>query len=216
MSTTRTSKADYNYYSLTPEGATLFAGSDHAAPAQAPLENGAFFTPPSPGEYDAIFKTSRIDGVKLTGMLVEQGRENSLDANDRCRNSSFEGEFGLNGESEIGGDQIITTKGGCHHIRYAGHLWSKGRRADVVVGQWSDQSHDVSYELDYSGLSRADGAPVTFILSRVNSPIMAALGRPKDIKLPKNAKVLFWKSVGDQAYYWLKFAAVKLHLLPSK
>ena len=213
---TRTSKADYNYYSLTPEGATLFAGSDHATPTELPPEHGACFLPPSPEEYDAIFKTSRIDGVKLTGMLVSQGRENALDANDNCRNSSFEGEFGLDGSGRIGGDQIITTKGGCHDIRYAGTLWSKGRRADVVIGQWSDQSQETTHHIDYSGLSHADGAPVTFILSRVNSPVMAALGHPKDIKLPKNAKVLFWASIGDQIYWWAKFAAVKLHLLPSK
>lgn len=211
--TQRTSKADFNHLSITPEGATLFAGSDHAIPTEMPPPQGAIIQPPTPSQYSAILKLSRVDTLQLDGIKISQGQENALDCNSRCTRVSIEGEFGQTGEV---GDQVITVKGGCTLMRISGVIHSRGRRADVCTGVWSDQSKEVSANLDCSGLSRADGAPVTFILSRVNSPIMAALGRPKDILLPKGAKVLFWASIGDQCYWWLKLAAVKLHLLPSK
>lgn len=211
MSTTRTSKKDRNFYSLDAENAVWFAGTENwrYAPTTIPSE----FMPEKPQEWDAIFKTSNRCGTNLKGLRVAQGRENCLDNNNGTRFCSFQGDFGVGGGT---GDQTITTKGGSHHVSYSGTIWSKGRRADCVAGAWSDQSHETSHTLDYSGLSRADGQPLTFILSRVNSPFMAALGRPRDIILPKGAKVLFWASIGDQIYWWLKRLAVKLHLLPSK
>lgn len=213
MSATRTSKADYNYLSLTPEGATLFAGSDHAVPTAMPPDTNAIIRPPNPSEYSAILKLSRREDTKLLNANISQGQENVIDCNSNCSRVIITGQFGDEGQI---GDQVITVKGGCWRISIHGEIYSKGKRADVCVGVWSDQSHNTSSMLDFSGLFRPDGEPVTFILSRVNSPIMAALGRPKDIILPKNAKVLFWASIADQCYYWLKFAALKLHLLPSK
>lgn len=214
MSTTqRTSKTDYNYLSLTPEGATLFAGSDHATPTEMPPAWGAVVQPPEPQEFSAILKLSRVEALRLYDVQVSQGQENVIDCNSRCSDVAISGMLGQQGQI---GDQVVTVKGGCSRVAISGVIHSKGRRADCCVGVWSDQSHDTSSNLDFSQLTRADGAPVTFILSRVNSPIMAALGRPKDIKLPKNAKVLFWASIGDQIYWWAKFAAVKLRILPSK
>lgn len=214
MSTTqRTSKADFNYLSLTPEGAVLFAGSDHVTPTLMPVPNGAIIQPPCPSQYSAILKLSRVQDLQMYGATISQGQENVIDCNSRCSSVEIHGDFGQAGEV---GDQVVTVKGGCSWVTISGVIHSRGRRADVVTGQWSDQSNETSRNLDYSGLARADGVPVTFIFSRVNSPIMAALGRPKDITLPKGAKVLFWASVLDQCYYWLKFAAVKLHILPSK
>ena len=211
MSTSRSSKADKNFFSLDAENAVWFAGTDEWRYEPGPIPTSLL--PENPQEWDAILKTSNRADTHLSGLIVAQGRENALDQNNRTRNCSFKGEFGRHGGE---GDQVITTKGGSSFLKYSGTIWSIGKRATVVIGAWSDQCHDTSHHLDYSGLHNVAGAPVTFILSRVNSPIMAALGRPKDIVLPKGAKVLFWASIGDQCYWWLKFAAVKLRLLPSK
>ena len=208
----RTSKADYNYLSLTPEGATLFAGSDHASTTEMPPVLGAVIQPPTPSQYSAILKLSRMDTLRLDGIKVSQGRENALDCNSCCARIGIDGEFGQTGEV---GDQVVTVKGGCTLMRISGVVHSQGHRAHVCCGVWSDQSNNTSSNLDFSGLSHVTGAPLTFILSRVNSPIMAALGRPKDIVLPKGAKVLFWASIADQIYWWGKLAAVKMGLLKS-
>ena len=200
MSTTRTSKADRNFFSLDATNAVWFAGTDEWR-----YETGAIPTklvPEKPQDWDAILKTSNRADTNLISLSVAQGRENALDQNNKTRDCSFHGDFGVGGGE---GDQVITTKGGCQHLTYSGTIWSKGRNADVVVGAWSDQSHDISTDLDYSDLSRADGQPVTFILSRCAR-----------VKLPPNAKVLRLKSLGYSIYWWVKLAAVKLHLLPSK
>lgn len=195
----RTSRADVNFLSGTPEGWTLFAGTEHATPTSAP-EHDAFILPPEPQQYDAILKTSRVEMLRLFEIQVAQGRENSLDANAECMGCSFEGDFGVGGEQAVC-DQIITTKGGCRWMTYAGTIHSRGRNADVTVGAWSDQSHERSAHLDYSGLRHADGKPIRFILARCD-----------DVKLPLGAKVLRLKSLLFSCYWYLKFAAVKLGL----
>lgn len=213
---TRTSKKDFNYLSLDADSVVWFAGTDEWRYESGPIPTELI--PESPRSWDAILKTSNRSDTYLKGLRIAQGRENALDQNNRTRDCSFQGDFGVGSGplQQPNPDQVITTKGGSSRITYSGTIWSKGRRADCVCGAWSDQSQETTHHIDYSGLSRADGQPVTFILSRVNSPFMAALGKPKDILLPKNAKVLFWASIGDQIYWWAKFAAVKLHLLPSK
>ena len=200
MSTVRTSKKDRNFFSLDAQNAVWYAGTDEwrYEPGPIPTE----LVPENPQLWDAIFKTSNRSGTHLKGLRVAQGRENCLDQNNFTRDCSFQGDFGVGGGE---GDNVITTKGGSQRLTYSGTIWSQGRNAAVVIGAWSDQNYDISTDLDYSGLSRADGQPVTFILSRCTR-----------VKLPPNAKVLRLKSLGYSAYWWLKFAAVKLHILPSK
>lgn len=200
MSTTRTSKADKNYLSLDADNVVWYAGTDEWRYETGPIPT--ILRPHRAQDWDAILKTSDRADTHLTRLSVAQGRENALDQNNKTRDCSFHGDFGVGGGER---DQVITTKGGCQRLTYSGTIWSKGRNADVVVGAWSDQSHDISTDLDYSGLNRAEGTPVTFILSRCAR-----------VKLPPNAKVLRLKSLGYSAYWWFKFAAVKLRILPSK
>jgi hypothetical protein len=202
---TRTSKADKNFFSLDAQNAVWFAGTDEWCYETGPIPTELM--PENPQDWDAILKTSNRSDTYLKELRIAQGRENALDQNNRTRDCSFQGDFGVGSGPlrQPNPDQVITTKGGSHDIVYSGTIWSKGRNADVVVGAWSDQSHDISTDLDYSGLSRVDGQPVTFILSRCAR-----------VKLPPNAKVLRLKSLGYSIYWWAKFAAVKLHLLPSK
>lgn len=193
----RTSRADRNYLSVTPEGCTLWAGTDRAIPAACPTD-GEVIAPDAGESCDAVLKLSRLQGGQVAGLLVAQGGENSLDCNSQCRDCQLEGAWGTGGGE---GDNVITVKGGCERLTISGFIYSRGRNADVVVGAWSDQCHSKSVDLDFSGLARRDGQPVTFILARC-----------KRVKLPPGTKVLRLRSLGYSCYWWLKFAAVKLGL----
>lgn len=200
----RTSKADANYYSISANTYQWFAGTPQAKSDDAPIKQ-LILDPEKPQDWDAILKVS--DGTEQlylppagTGLCqIAQGRENSVDVNNRVRDVSFNGEFGWGGGE---GDQVITVKGGSHDLKFWGIIYSVGRNADVVLGAWSDQCHDQSYNLDFSDLIRADDHPITFVLSRCHG-----------VKLPPGAKVLWWKSLCYSAYWWAKLVAVKLGLM---
>ncbi len=196
----RTSRADLNYLSCSKGVWQAYAGTDHAE-AAAPLPSyGGVVRPMVPSEWDAVLKIADgTSGLNLTGLEVAQGRENSIDCNSLVHDCSFEGDFGVDGGE---GQQVITTKGGCYRVRYAGVVHSSGNIADVVCAAWSDQSHALTTDIDYSGLTHVSGRPLTFVLSRC-----------RRVKLPPRALVLWPKSVGYELYWYGKFAAVKLHII---
>lgn len=203
MATIRTSRADVNYLSISANIGEWYSGSPTPLPAIEPYPSE--LTPLHPLDFDATLKIcDDTKKITLTGMAIAQGRENAVDFNNGVIDCAVVGYLGT---PTLKGDQVITVKGGCKLIHVGGTVCSaKPRNAIVVVGAWSDQSFDPSAELDFTGLSMDDGSPVTFIFGRVNHPLRAALGRPRDIYLPEGAKVLLWKSLGYQIAWWAKRA----------
>lgn len=200
---TRTSKADCNLYSVSNQIVQLYAGTDRAV-NQSQLPPGSIVDnkvlDDTSYNWDTFLKVcDNTQGIAFSHLKANQGQENVIDCNNRVLNCSFEGEFGVAGQS---GDQVITVKGGCSKLTFVGTIFSKGNNATIVVGAWSDQSHDISTDLDFSGLKRADGQPITFILARSSN-----------VKLPPGAQVLRIKSLGYSLYWYAKLALVKLHIL---
>jgi hypothetical protein len=208
---TRTSRADSNYFSIAKNQATWFAGTPEAKDVET-WQNPLVLTPLDSSSWDAILKVTNSVHVVIENAIIAQGRENVVDCNNGAHHNFIHGQFGAIGQR---GDQVVTVKGGCHDLSFSGQIHSEGKKADIVVGAWSDQSHVTSHMLDFGRVSRADGRPVTLILGRVNNPISALFGRSPDIILPDGAKVLFWRSLGEQLYWWGKLAAVKLNLIPA-
>lgn len=202
----RTSHADKNYLSLNSDSVVWFAGTPDEK--QGELPNPIVLSEIDPNKkWDSFLKTSGRKNTYLTGIRIAQGNENAIDSNNQTAFCSFGGNFGVGGGV---GDQVITTKGGSHDIDYSGIIHSDGKNAHVVIGAWSDQSLNPSYNLDYSKLIHISGKPLTFIMGRVRNPIAAIFGKSKDIYLPKGAKILVWKSLGNQIYWWAKRAYVTI------
>lgn len=207
---------DRNYYSLTRDGATWFAGTPDVRDAVPPYD-GMQLVPEEPKAWETAFKCSGRTDTHLNDLVVAQCKENALDCNNGTAHCSFSGDWGWVGNS---GEQVFTIKGGSHHIVLVGAVYSCGTRADLFIGAWSDQSTEVSQHLDAERLtlSRArPRQPFTVILCRVNQPWLAWVGRaPKDIKLPEGARVLKLKSLGAQIHWVAKLAAVKLGLIKGR
>lgn len=193
---TRTSKADQNFFSIAENKCELYSGTDHPVPATIP--NPPYFIPSDEG-WDAVLKIcDYTSDIHLDGVVVSQGFENAVDFNNRVQFVTLQNVvFGVN---KATGDQVITIKGGCSNIGLMGRIFSHGRKADIVLGEWSDQSHDPVHDLDLSGIVRDDGKPVTVILSRTGD----------NIKLPFTHKVLVVRSILEVVYYWAKFIWVKI------
>lgn len=210
---------DVNYLSLNRDTIVWDAGSPQERPHTDDLPYVLLLLPEDPKKYESILKFSGRRYFDLPRLCVAQGKENAIDINAESSQLRLTGDFGIHGNS---GEQVITVKGGSHDCVFRGEIWSRGTRADVAVGLWSDQSQGVSYNLDFSGLSPSPGSmlgnqKITFILCRVRQPWRAWFGlAPKDILLPQDAQVLKLKSLGAQLHWWGKLAAVRLGLIKGR
>ncbi len=199
MTTIRTSAADINRLSCSANVWGWDEGSDHAAPAESPPSVGLNLRATGPTHYSSYLKLcDGTIGVALTSAVIEQGLENAVDFNARASDCFVMAEFGSTGMT---GDQVVTIKGGCSNIAVAGTIYSHGREADVTLDAWSDQSSVLVSGIDLSGLTRADGQPVTIILGRFGSKVDA---------YPASYRVLRWKSWGYAAYHVVKTAYVAI------
>jgi hypothetical protein len=196
----RTAEKDLNYLSLNRDSIVWYAGTpdEHQGDLPYPLN----LLPDNPKAWDAILKFSGRHNTSLCLLKIAQGKENAVDLNNECRGIALEGSFGVTGNE---GEQVFTIKGGTEDVLVKGTIHSRGVKADIVVGAWSDQSTKTSHHLDLSLLRHASGRPLTVILGRVNSPLRTILlGRSPDIALPANATLLRWASLKEWVYWWGK------------
>lgn len=211
----RTAEKDQNYLSVNKDSIVWFAGTDAERQEPGPLPIPLELLPERPKDWDSILKFSDKTGFNAVNISIAQGKENAIDINNKSKYLTLSGHIGVNGKE---GEQVITIKGGSSYISIDGYIYSRGTDVDIEIGAWSDQSFDPSRDIDLSFLSRppGDNRPITIVFGRVDSPIMAALGKPKNIQLPQNAKVLFSASIGEQIYWWAKWVGVKTGLIKGK
>lgn len=172
-------------------------------PSPLIIDPAALFIPlPSgysvnPATYDAILKVSdNTSNLTLTGVSVAQGYQDSLNLNNHASSNHIVGDFAMSGPAGL---RVITIKGGSSNNVIAGVIHQAGTSETVKLGDWSDQSYDLSTNNDLSGLVMADGSPVT-----------VAVGRATSTKLPANCKVLWVTSIELKLYWWVKWLARKI------
>lgn len=209
----RTADKDQNYLSLNSDSIVWFAGTDQERQEEAGLAHPLELLPDNPKDWDSILKFSGRQTTTLLGVVTAQGREAACDINNKSSNLVLKGEWGLAGRE---GEWVFKIKGGSHDIQISGDVYSRGSRGDVSLGEWSDQSFEPVHDIDLSNLQHVSGRPLTVVLGRVKNPIGALLGLSKYIKIPKNGKILFWRSVGEMIYWLGKLAAVKMGMFKSK
>lgn len=201
MTTLRTSAADRNVLSLNHSSIVWYAGTPDEHEGQLPYP--FHLSLDDPAAWSSSLKLSNCSNIMLGGIRAAQCMENTIDINNRATNCALEGVFG---HAELRGDQCVTIKGGSSGITIKGVVMSdEGRKGDLTVGCWSDQSTDTTHHIDLSLLRHSTGRPLTVILGRVNSPLRSILlGHSPDIVLPPNARIKIWASLGEVAYWWLK------------
>jgi len=154
-------------------------------------------------EYSTLLKISHCCNVSGEGLNIPQGNENAVDI-DVCEDVALSGEFGTAGATC---DQVLTVKGGCRRVQVVGtvHTLKTRRLAHVQVGNWMDQSYDLTRDVTLD-LQRADGGPV-----------LVAIGWavPFSVKLRGSCKYLVWESVKLKAYVLAKFAVRAVLRIPK-
>lgn len=205
----RTATKDINYFSINSNSVVYNAGTDQEDDkGDIPIPLVLNLIPTNPKDYDSILKISGRHNLIVPSVLAAQGKENSVDINNEAAFIVLGGQWGGVGDE---GEQVFTIKGGSHSIIISGEVISRGTDTDIEIGCWSDQSTKPVSDIDLSGLYRSNGAPLRVVFGRVNQPWRVLLGKaPKDIKLPKNAKIDYFGSLGEMTYWWLKRAFVAI------
>lgn len=185
----RTSRADNNYCSITGDECVI-GGQFVPIPDQ--------LTPDNPEQYDSILKITgpASAGKVYTFTAVSQGREAIIDINNEAHDLTIN--LGKAGAPDQSGQYALKIKGGAHNIAVTGEVLSaQTSYANITLGEWSDQSQNVTRNISLVGLTSAK--PLTAIIANADSSTLQ-LGK---------VKLLVWTSVGAKIGYWSKWVIVK-------
>jgi hypothetical protein len=194
-------RVDVNFLSLGEEGKTwvTYAGSE----AAEIVENDETLLKllkqldQDREELASLLKISGRSFVDINGLNIGQGRECSVDINDRSTAVLSAGEYG---SRNLKGDQVFSVKGFSTAI-ISGVFRGRGKRnkADVLIDNWSDQDYRGSL-VNLSRSRHEDGKPINVVLRYGASKVI----------LGENAKVLVPQSVGLTVYWWIKWTIRKI------
>ncbi len=130
----------------------------------------------------AIKCTSQLRDFTLKAQSVPGGHDAVVDINNQCNGISV----GI--ETAFPNGQFLTTiKGGSKNITLSvGRLYGHGKVCDVMLGDWSDQSHKRVENVTLDIHSPPENGPVTVIWLGSTRPILAPGSGPyKFIGLPR-------------------------------
>jgi len=174
---------------------SLSAGSPDIVQVPAPTDNSTVFLPPNPTSFASILKLADTAIISLSGLIVDQGVECSVDANNKV-SAVIEGTFG-NSTNGIG-NQIVSVKGSSS-ITIKGTLKGAGNRlnADILVDNWSDQDYGSS-TVDLTQAVHETGRKLN-VVYRIGSS-----------KIIGNCNKLIWPSIQLTVYFYIKLLVRKV------
>ena len=188
------SSADVNYLSYACDSNStccwsLCAGSPYIVQIPAPDNNSTQFSPSNPASFASILKLADNASITLTNLVVTQGNECSVDANNKV-NATVSGVFGV--DTPNVGNQIFSVKGSSN-VGIIGTLKGSGNRmnADIIVDNWSDQDYGGS-TIHIEGAKHQTGRQLRVVYRIGFSTIIG------------NCKKLYLWSIGLTIYFYLK------------
>jgi hypothetical protein len=201
----KSTSIDINYlsYACDKQGTcawTLSAGSPDMIQVQyTNFEYSTHFSPPNPTSFASILKLADNAIISLSGLIVDQGVECSVDANNKV-SAVIEGVFG-NSTNGIG-NQIISVKGGSS-VTIKGTLKGAGNRlnADILVDNWSDQDYNSS-TVDLTQAVHETGRPLNIVYRLGSSKIIGKCNK------------LMWQSLQLTGYYYIKLLVRTILRIP--
>jgi hypothetical protein len=165
-----TGQVDVQYNYASDAGGLWGYGLGGPTPQpNAPAPTSFVFEPSNPAQYSAIFKCDKLNDTTFAEVRAAQGNEDSLNLNNVCLNVRISGDFSTQGPPGL---RVITIKGGCHSITVSGTLHGHGTSEDIKIGDWSDQSTDVSSTIDLTGLHEADGSKIKVVIGHASGVLL--------------------------------------------
>lgn len=156
--------ADKNYYSIADQDGVVIENKDFPDEGVSCLE------------YSDIFKLSHATNVVLRNSKIAGGKEDCIDMNRYCENVLIE-----NVTLHSGGKYCITIKGGTKNVVLRNIIVdAHGSETDIDLGNWSDQSSDLTTNITLDNVKSRDGTPVRVRVLWADKPTIIG---GSDIKL---------------------------------
>ena len=123
-----------------------------------------------PNWSDTVKITSGCTNFSLDAAHIYGGQEDCLDANNKATGCTVHANWHPQGK------YLATIKGGCHGIGLFGDVYAHGSEVDVDIGNWSDQSENVTTGT-ILGLWSKTGHPIRVrVLNGLKPTAMAGSG----------------------------------------
>jgi len=181
---------------------SLCAGSQYITQVPAPEDNSIAFSPDNASDFASILKLADSALITLNDVVVTQGKECSLDANNKVH-ATVQGTLGVSTPNV--GNQIVSVKGSSN-VTLIGTLKGSGNRmnADVLVDNWSDQDYGAS-TVDLTNCKHESGNLIKVVYRIGSTTIIGKCNK------------LYLYSIGLTLYFYLKlFVRTILGIKPGQ
>lgn len=160
--------ADKNYYSIADQSDVIIGG--------AVFPNGEV----NPLDYSDIVKLSNASNITLKDCTIHGGKEDCIDMNRNCNSVIIENTF-----LESNGNYCITIKGGTKNVTIKNvTITNHGKETDIDLGNWSDQSSELTTNITLDNVVSEDGFPVKVRVLWADKPTVIG-GNVKVTVIPK-------------------------------
>jgi hypothetical protein len=140
---------------------------------------GALYLDPATHWASAIKITAGVRDLTVRAAIVPGGHDACVDLNNRARDIRV-----IIGDAMPFGQFAVTCKGGCirPYIEIQ-RLFGRSLVADVILGDWSDQSHE-PVTAPVLAITRADGRPVRVLVLKSDRPHFVSGTGPYEFLFP--------------------------------
>jgi len=160
--------ADKNYYSIADQNDVLIGNTIFPSGEVNPLD------------YSDIVKLSHATNITIKDCTIHGGREDCIDMNRDCDNILIENSF-----LESNGNYCMTIKGGTKNVTIKNvTITSHGKETDIDLGNWSDQSSELTTNITLENVVSEDGLPVRVRVLWADKPTVIG-GNVKVTVVPK-------------------------------
>lgn len=136
--------ADNNYYSIADQDGVILANET--------LPYGGVMV----DDYDDILKLSHATNTKILSCIIYGGKEDCIDLNRYCNNILIQDTI-----LYPFGNYVCTIKGGTSNVTLKNIiLKNRGKETDIDIGNWSDQSNELTTNIILDNVTCYDGSPV--------------------------------------------------------
>jgi len=166
---------DVNYYSI--------ADTDNVEVVGVTLPGDPFN---DPRNYSDILKLSHATNILVKDCVIYGGKEDCIDMNRYCDNIVVD-----NCRLASGGLYVATIKGGTKNVTFQDVIVTKhGKETDIDIGNWSDQSNEMTKNITLDNVTSTDGKPVRVRVLWADRPLVIG-GNVKVTVIPKWAVAIY-------------------------
>lgn len=134
----------------------------------------------NPSDYSDTLKLSKATNIVVKDCVIYGGKEDCVDMNRYCENILIESTTVISN-----GSYCFTIKGGTKSVTLRNVVVQKhGKSYDIDLGNWSDQSNNLTTNVVLENVTSTDGKPVTVRVLWADAPTVIG-GNVKVTVVPK-------------------------------